>query len=90
VTTRGNKTLLGCLTIPCPVLVMGRMATLIILASSAGFFVLQIQIQRFASKPVLSSGLVSKHVFRQPDAFSDLLEPLYYCESPKRILMIEG
>jgi hypothetical protein len=55
---------------------MGWMATLIILASSVGFFVLQIQIQRFASKPVLSSGLVSKHVFRQPDAFSDLLEPL--------------
>ena len=87
-TTRGNKTLLGCLTIPCPVLMMGRMATLIILASSAGFFVLQIQ--RFASKPVLSSGLVPKHVFRQPNAFSDLLEPLYSCESPKRILMIEG
>ena len=69
---------------------MGWMATLTILASSVGFFVLQIQIQRFASKPVLSSGFVSKHVFRQPDAFSDLLEPLYCCESPKRILMIEG
>jgi hypothetical protein len=54
VTTRGNKTLLGCLKIPCPVLVMGWMATLTILASSVGFFVLQIQIQRFASKPVLS------------------------------------
>jgi hypothetical protein len=46
--------------------------------------------QRFARKPVLSSGLVSKHVFRQPEAFSDLLEPFYCCESPKRILMIEG
>lgn len=39
---------------------------------------------------MLSSGLVSKHVFRQPEAFSDLLEPFYCCESPKRILMIEG
>jgi len=70
------------------VLVMGWMATPIILAASVGFFVLNIQ--RFASEPVLSSGLVSKHVFRQPDAFSGLLEPLYCCESPKRILMIEG
>jgi hypothetical protein len=57
------------------------MANLIILASGVGFFVLQIQ--RFARKPVLSSGLVSKHVFRQPEAFSDLLEPFYCCESPK-------